>query len=165
MEPPFTGAMRHNLDAFKKAMENVMEFETFNRKTASRTKEPSITMQRRGTISVNHAAMQLFIDAEKFNDDYPVELLYNSEEKVVALKIADDSNPNPHLLRRQGKSGVFIVSGRLFVKHYEIPVDRARRYRAREYGKGVVGIRLTDNFAEVGRKAKDEEEALQQSLS
>lgn len=40
----------------------------------------------------------------------------------------------------------------MFTDHYGIDTTRARRFRAREYDEGVVGICLNEKYAEVGRK-------------
>lgn len=130
-----------------------MAFEVFNRQTASRTTEPTITLQRRGTISMSQPAVRMLgVSGEE--NHYPIELVYDPEERIVGFRLARD-NPNPHLLRRQGKSGVFLVSAKLFVAHYKIDVSQARRYQARDFGEGIVGLGLQDSCAFVGRSAKE----------
>jgi hypothetical protein len=131
-----------------------MAWQKFNRKTASRTTEPTITIQRRGTISCSGPAVDLLLGGSEKPDKIPVELLYDPERELVGIKLAEEGNPNPHLLRRQGRSEVFLVSGTFFCAHYNISTDLARRYCAQMHD-GVLGIRLADPHATVGRRAKE----------
>lgn len=130
-----------------------MAFEVFSKKSASRSKTPTITVQKKGIISLSPSAVDLLAGGEE-KEQHQIELLFDPERKIVGLRLSGEDNPNPHLLRRQGKSGVYLVSGKLFTAHYGIDTTKARRYRAKDYGEGIVGICLTDDFAEVGRKVR-----------
>lgn len=91
--------------------------------------------------------------------DYPdkinVELLYDPDRRLVGICQADPDNPNPHLLRRQGTSDVYLVSGTLFCAYHKLDTSVARRYIAREH-EGILGVRLDGPHAVVGRKRKEE---------
>lgn len=130
-----------------------MEFEVFSRRTAARTKDPVVTLQKRGIISLSESAVRL-LAPDRRAESYQVDLLYNEGKRVIALRLSSEGNPNPHLLRKQKNGGVYLVSGRLFTQHYKIDTSVARRYKAQVYSPGVVGFCLDDDFSEVGRSVK-----------
>ena len=145
-----------------------MAFEVFDRKTAGRTKNPALTIQRKGIISLNGPAVDLLVGTDK-TDQLSVDLLYDQERKIIGIRRASTENPNPHLLRRQGSSRVYLVTARMFSAHYGIDTDKARRFAAKTYGDKehqIVGACLDDPFVEVGRKVgKDKgEDKKEQSL-
>lgn len=57
-----------------------MGFEVFSRKTASRAKAPTVTIQRKGIISLSPSAVKL-LAMGKEADQYNVELLFDQEKK------------------------------------------------------------------------------------
>ena len=63
-----------------------MPFEVFDKRMTPLAKAPSVTIQKRGVISLNKAAHDLIENAET------VELLYDRERRVMALRAADDSS-------------------------------------------------------------------------
>ena len=138
-----------------------MAWEEFDRKTASRTKDPTMTIQRRGTISLSGPAVDLLVGSDEKADKISVDLLYDADRELVGIRLAHQDNPNPHLLRRQGRSEVYLVSGTLFCAHYDIDTSVARRYRAK-FHDGILGVRLSDPHAKVGRRVKDEKNAAQE---
>ncbi len=132
-----------------------MAWKKFDRRTASRTTQATITLQRRGTISLSGPAVELLMGTKDYLDKISVELLFDPDRKLVGICQADPDNPNPHLLRRQGTSDVYLVSGTLFCAHHKLDTSLARRYIAREH-EGILGINLDGPHAVVGRKRKDE---------
>ena len=58
-----------------------MAWQKFDRRTASRTTEPTITMQRRGTISLSGPAVDLLMDTKDYPDKISVELLFDPDRR------------------------------------------------------------------------------------
>ena len=128
-----------------------MGFEVFSRKSAARTKSPWFTIQRRGTISMNGTAAKMVNLGAEVKEQLEVDLLYDTDRKIVGMRKALSST-NPYLLRRQGTGDVYLVAGKLYCDHYGIDTTSARRYAARDYGEGIIGICLDEEYALVERK-------------
>ena len=126
-----------------------MGFEVFDRKSVPRIKEATITVQRRGTLSLSGQAVDLLIEGEEKPDQIPIELLYDRDRRVIGVRKAP-KKMNAHLLRRQGSSSIYLIAGSLFCAHYGIDTSVARRYRAKRHGD-IVGICLDEPHIEVGR--------------
>ena len=124
-----------------------MPFEVFNKKSAGRSKSPTMTVQKRGTFSLNSASAHLLAEEP---DQLAVELLYDVENRIIGIRKAEQS-VNPYVLRKQPSSESYLVAGRAFAEHYGIDTSVARRYRAKLHEGEVLGITLTDDFIEVGR--------------
>lgn len=118
-----------------------MGFETFTQRTARTESEPSITIQKRGVISMNKPAYVLL------GEPKAVELLYDAEKKVVGLRAATPRKAYSYKVRPVGSS--FCVTGQAFVKYYGISTDAAKRYPAQLYEQDVVGVDLTAEGVEV----------------
>jgi hypothetical protein len=60
-----------------------------------------------------------------------VELLYDSERQVVALRPTDDSSPHAYAVRNGSKNGPgqAIVSATAFTAHYGIDTTATRRWK------------------------------------
>lgn len=106
-----------------------MAFEVFQKSSAPVSKVPTVTIQRRGLMSLNRAAHGL-IGAPDF-----VELLWDAERRIVGLRAADEGNPNAYPARPQSSSkdnkGPILVAGAVFARHYDIPTDESRRWVVR----------------------------------
>jgi hypothetical protein len=102
-----------------------MGFEVFDKRMTPLAKAPSVTIQKRGVISLNKAAHQLIDSAQT------VELLFDSEREVVALRPADDSSPHAYAVRNGSKNGPgqAIVSATAFTAHYGIDTTATRRWK------------------------------------
>jgi hypothetical protein len=102
-----------------------MPFEVFDKRMTPLVKAPSVTIQKRGVISLNKAAHDLVDNAET------VELLYDRERKVMALRAADDSSPHAYAVRNGSKRGPgqAIVSATAFTQHYGIDTTATRRWK------------------------------------
>jgi hypothetical protein len=76
-------------------------------------------------ISLNKAAHDLVDNAET------VELLYDRERKVMALRAADDSSPHAYAVRNGSPRGPgqAIVSATAFTQHYGIDTTETRRWK------------------------------------
>lgn len=135
-----------------------MGFEVFSRKSAGRLKEPTMTIQKRGNLSLNSAAAHLLADEP---DQLQVELLFDKDRRIVGLRKARES-PNPYVIRRQVNSESYLVAGRAFTEYYDIDTTTARRYKARLYDGDILGFCLDDDHAEVGRSDRRSREKVSQ---
>jgi hypothetical protein len=102
-----------------------MGFEVFDKRMTPLAKAPSVTIQKRGVISLNKAAHDLTDNAET------VELLYDRDRQVMALRAADDSSPHAYAVRNGSKRGPgqAIVSATAFTQHYGIDTTATRRWK------------------------------------
>ncbi|MCM3689043.1 hypothetical protein [Kocuria rosea] len=84
-----------------------------------------MTIQKRGVISLNKAAHDLVGNAET------VELLFDRDRQVMALRAADDSSPHAYAVRNGSKRGPgqAIVSATAFTQHYGIDTTATRRWK------------------------------------
>jgi hypothetical protein len=102
-----------------------MAFEVFNKRMTPLAKAPSMTIQKRGVISLNKAAHDLIGNAET------VELLSDRDRQVMALRVIDDSSPHAYAVRSGSKRGPgqAIVSASVFTAHYGIDTTVTRRWK------------------------------------
>ena len=98
-----------------------MPFEVFDKRSAPMAGAPSVTLQRRGIVSINGPAHALI------NRPRVVELLFDRERRIVALRSADPS-PTTYELRRPTRSGQTLLSAAAFTKAYDIDTDVSRRF-------------------------------------
>jgi hypothetical protein len=100
-------------------------FEVFDKRMTPLAKAPSVTIQKRGVISLNKAAHDLVGNAET------VELLYDRDRNVMALRATDDSSPHAYAVRAGSKRGPgqAIVSATAFTAHYGIDTTATRRWK------------------------------------
>lgn len=116
-----------------------MVFEVFQKSSAPVSKVPTVTVQKRGMLSLNRAAHAL-IGAPEF-----VELLWDDDRKVIGLRPAAPDNPNAYPARPQSAAtgkGPIMVAGTVFTRHYEIPTVESRRWVVSEED-GILCIDLT----------------------
>lgn len=120
-----------------KEVGTVPEFETFTRRMIPLVKKPSITIQKRGTMSFNKAAYVALGSPEA------VELLYDKELKIVGIRAIDPIVDHAYPMRPQANKddGPYIVSGAAFTKYYGIDTEEARRWNA-ELEDGILCIDL-----------------------
>lgn len=123
-----------------------MPFETFKRQRAPMTLEPAITIQKRGTMSLNVPAYQGLGSPEA------IELLWDREKRLMAMRKVARETPHAYLVRPLGKSeSNWLISGRAFVTYYGIEADVARRYMGRMDDDMLVidlkepGVQVTSN--------------------
>src|SRR6266508_5021599 len=91
---------------------------------APMVKQPFVTIQKRGTISLNAAAHAMLGSPEA------VELLYDPHEKIIGLRPVAKESEHAYPLRAQaGKAvGPYLVSGTAFTKYYKIDTQVSRRW-------------------------------------
>ncbi len=101
-------------------------FETFTKRMTPLVKQPYVTIQKRGTISLNASAHAALGSPEA------IELLYDSGEQIVGFRGVPKTAEHAYPLRAQaGKSvGPYIVSGTAFVRYYGIETTVSRRFVA-----------------------------------
>ena len=102
-----------------------MPFEVFDKRMTPLAKAPSVTIQKRGVISLNKAAHDLIDNAQT------VELLYDHDRQVMALRATDDSSPHAYAVRNGSKRGPgqAIISATAFTQHYGIDTTATRRWK------------------------------------
>ncbi|OLT06868.1 hypothetical protein BJF77_14885 [Kocuria sp. CNJ-770] len=102
-----------------------MPFEVFDKRMTPLAKAPSVTIQKRGVISLNKAAHDLIGNAKT------VELLYDRDRQMMALRATDDSSPHAYAVRSGSKRGPgqAIVSATAFTAHYGIDTTATRRWK------------------------------------
>lgn len=100
------------------------DFQLFTKRMVPLGKEPYVTIQKRGTISLSPSAHLALGSPEG------VELLYDAEAGIVGLKPTLKPSEHSYPLRRQGgkTTGPFIVSGTAFTKYFQIDTSASRRY-------------------------------------
>jgi len=95
-------------------------FEVFDPRTAPSGREPSATIQQGGLIYFNLAAFVAMGEPEA------VELLFNRQERIVALRPTNRKAARAYAVRRQRKGGV--VTGQAFATFHGLDVSVARTY-------------------------------------
>lgn len=98
-----------------------MAFELFDKRHAPMRGAPSVTVQRRGIVSINGPAHALIGRAGV------VELLFDKERQIMALRPADPS-PRAYELRKPSPSGQTLLSATAFAQAYDIDTSVSRRY-------------------------------------
>lgn len=102
-----------------------MAFEVFDKRKTPLAKAPSVTIMKRGTISMTRAAHELLGNAET------VELLFDRDRKIVGMKPAAADSPHAYVLRPQSptkQTGPLLLSGTAFTQFYRIDTSASRRF-------------------------------------
>lgn len=102
-----------------------MGFEVFQKSSAPVSKVPTVTVQKRGLLSLNRAAHHLIDDAEF------VELLWDADQRVIGIRPAVAESPNAYPARPQSATtgkGPILIAGSVFTRHYEIDTSESRRW-------------------------------------
>ncbi len=102
------------------------DFETFSRRLLSLQAQPHVTIQRRGSMSLNQSALQALGGPEA------VELLYDRAAAIVGLRAVDPHSDSAYQVRRASRSptGPWVISAMAFTKFYGIDVSATRRWPA-----------------------------------
>ena len=100
------------------------QWETFRRRAAPVTTQPMVTIQKRGTISLNRPAL------EALGEPAAVELLYDRDERLMGLRPVDPVASHAYRPRKQGRTSNIIVSGQAFTQYFNVETSAARRYPA-----------------------------------
>ncbi len=121
-----------------------MPFEVFDKRSATASKNPLVTIQKGGYFSLNRAAYQAMGEPEA------VELLFDREEQLIGFRPADPTSPRAFPVRSQGKHSpsTLMITGRAFTKYYDIDASTARRYGV-EMRDGVLVLDLKSESVDV----------------
>lgn len=91
--------------------------------------DPEVTIQRRGTMTMNRAA------AAALGHPRAIQLMYAEQEHIIGLRAAELGSPRTFRLSPQGKGPTYYsTSGKSFMNRYGIPHEIATRYKARMSG-------------------------------
>lgn len=118
-------------------MADEFEFEVFDKRATAFVKRPEVTIQSKGTLSINASAQKLMGDPET------VELLYDRTRRVVGLRPVDSVTPHAYPIRKVGTGTTFVISGRAFFQYYGIATESPVR-RDAKFVNGVLVIDLND---------------------
>lgn len=101
-------------------------FETFSRDMVPLKAPPHVTVQKRGTISLNRSAFLLLGSPDA------VELLYDREQSMLGLRPIDPGADSAYRVRRSSNSssGPWVISAMAFTKFYDIDTTTSLRWAA-----------------------------------
>lgn len=103
-----------------------MGFTVYEKGSAPVPTTPSVTIQRRGMLSINRAAF------EGLGKPEGVELLWDAERKAIAMRPAPLTNQNAYPVRPQGQNnaerGPWLVAGTLFTQFIGLDTSEAFRW-------------------------------------
>jgi hypothetical protein len=133
------------------------QFELWDKRAAGKVRTPTITVQRKGILSLNSSAAHLIAGGEHPGDELPVELLYAKAEEIIGIRKAATEHPSVYIMRKQKQSDSYLISARAFTIYHAINTDESRRFTAHDYGNGIIGVALTDNYTSVNREVEGEE--------
>jgi len=129
-----------------------MPFEVFSKRSAGKMKQPTITVQKRGTLSVNASAAAFLAGGEIPDKEIPIELLFDRELNVLGMRRAQSDHVSVYMLRKQAKSDSFLLAGKAFTAYYGIPTGEARRFVAKDFGDGILGAELGGEYTDASRE-------------
>lgn len=126
-----------------------MGFVVYEKGSSPAPTVPSATIQKRGLISLNRAAVDMLRGAAD-SDPEGVELLWDAERRVIGVRPARLDAPNAYPLRAQGnkKSGPFLIAGTMFTRFIGLDTSEARRWTPQVEGD-VLCIDLNSPSAKV----------------
>jgi hypothetical protein len=114
-----------------------MPFEVFDKATATAGDKPTVSIQRRGVLSFNHATHKLL------GEPQTVELLYDRKRRLVGLRAISSDVRHAQKVRLNDKGTTHLVTAMSFTAHYGIPTDVGHRWEAHQEGD-VVFIDLNE---------------------
>lgn len=115
-----------------------MAFEVFDKRQSPLAKAPTVTIQRRGLMSMNRAAYNLI------GAPTAVELLYDREADVIGFRPAKDDVPHAYSVRSQSdkETGPVAIAGTAFCQFYKINTEVSRRWTP-TVSDGILRVDLT----------------------
>lgn len=101
-------------------------FESFSRRMLPLRTDPFVTIQRRGSFSLNRSAYVALGSPES------VELLYDRDESIVGLRAIASNAENAYHVRHSSRAGrgPWVISAMAFTKFYGIDTTVTRRWAA-----------------------------------
>jgi hypothetical protein len=110
--------------------------------TRSETQTPQVTVRKSGQMVLTPPAVAMLGD-----DVTHVQMGYDPNTRAVALRAAPNGAKGRYRLRAQSNGGS-LVDGRRFLGHHGLKVEKAQRFPAEEFGKGLVGFRFPESETE-----------------
>lgn len=107
-----------------------MAFKVFEKGSAPMPSIPSVTIQKRGLVSLNDAASELIGNPEA------VQFLWDASDRLIALKPVALTAPNAYPVREQAaakkrggaKRGAVLIAGSMFTRFIGLDTTQARRW-------------------------------------
>jgi hypothetical protein len=101
-------------------------FEAFSRRMLPLKADPHVTIQKRGTISLNRSAFVAL------GEPSAVELLYDRDRSIVGLRPVDAKADDAYQVRRSSPSasGPWVISAMAFTRFYDIDTTQSLRWSA-----------------------------------
>lgn len=102
-----------------------MAFEVYAKGSAPIATVPSLTIQKRGLISVNRAAFALLDQPEA------VELMWDKDRQVIGLRSVPIDSTNAYPVRPQASNstkGPLLIAGNLFTRYIGLDTTEAHRW-------------------------------------
>ncbi len=97
-------------------------FQVFDKRTTPLVKRPEVTIQSKGTMSLNASAHHVLGEPEA------VELLYDPAENVIGFRAVPPETAHAYPIRSVGGRGsTFIIAGRAFLAYFKIAMGTAVR--------------------------------------
>ncbi len=101
------------------------EYELFEYRHVTMGKAPMITLQKRGTFSLNRTAY------EQLGSPEHIQLLYNRKRNRVGFQVAAADAPHAYSLSPQASNSNYQIGARSFCLYYNIPIgDGSKRFNA-----------------------------------
>lgn len=132
-------------------------FLEYEKGSAPTPSTPSVTIQRRGLMSINRAAY------EGLGKPAGVVLLWDPEKRVIAMRPEPLTNQNAYPLRQQGSNnerGPWLVAGTLFTQFIGLDTSEAYRWTPTfEDGLLILDISKPGSKATNNRRAAGQKKA------
>lgn len=119
-----------------------MPWTEFDKRAASASKSPFVTIRKDKGFTLNGAAYRLLGEPDA------VTLLYDEDEHLIGFKPASLDYPRAYPLRPQQKGTSVTLAGRAFTLHFGIDTETTRRY-AVEMRDGVMVLDLDSESTEI----------------
>ena len=110
---------------------------SFYEGSSSENTAPRITVRKGGQLVLTRGAVEMLGE-----DVDNVQVGYNAETQVVAIRAASEDAKGQYRLRSQGTNGLHLVTGKRFFAHYSLDVSKARTFDAEQIDEGLVGFCL-----------------------
>jgi hypothetical protein len=125
-----------------------MPFETFSKSLVALRRDPQLTIQTRGTLTLNAAAYAAL------GEPRAVELLYDRAQRVLGLRPVPPDVAHAMAVRSPSTTagGPYVVSAMAFLRHYGIDTSEARRWIV-HIEDGIARIDLASAPQRVGKSA------------
>ncbi len=119
----------------------IEDFEVFTGTARPAPGQPTVTIQRKGVLSMTAATYELL------GSPPTVELLYSKSRNTIGIRPADPSLPHAIRVRKQSVSNTYLIAGQAFTATYGLRHPEARRYPAKLEGK-ILLIDLNSGWEE-----------------